>query len=75
MFSYAFAAATRLMVESTRYYIRADRVNYSNGSHPADEDSWPTEPDGTGKSLMRIVPADYGNDSDNWTVANPSPGE
>jgi hypothetical protein len=26
------------------------------------EDPWPSEPDGTGQSLHRIVPADYGND-------------
>ncbi|MFC1603492.1 lamin tail domain-containing protein [Planctomycetota bacterium] len=62
-------------VEDTRYYIRIDRVNYSDGSHPAGEDPWPTEPDDSDKSLMRIVPADYGNDPDNWTAANPSPGE
>jgi hypothetical protein len=62
-------------VESTRYYIRVDRVNYSDGSHPVGEDSWPTEPDGQGKSLMRIVPADYGNDPENWIAANPSPGQ
>jgi len=61
--------------EGIRYYVRVDRVNYSDGSHPADEDLWPVEPDGTGKSLMRIVPADYGNDPDNWTAANPSPGQ
>ncbi|MHC4204173.1 MAG: lamin tail domain-containing protein [Planctomycetota bacterium] len=61
-------------VEETRYYIRVDRVNYSDGSHPAGDDPWPIEPDGTGKSLIRIVPADYGNDPDNWTAANPSPG-
>ncbi len=62
-------------VENTRYYIRADRVNYSDGSHPAGEDLWPAEPDGAGKSLTRRVPADYGNDPENWIAANPSPGE
>jgi len=62
-------------VDAARYYIRADRVNYSDGSHPAGEDPWPTEPDGTGKSLMRIVPANYGNDSENWAAADPSPGQ
>jgi hypothetical protein len=61
-------------VEAVRYYIRVDRVNYSDGSHPVGEDPWPTEPDGFGKSLMRIVPANYGNDSENWTAADPSPG-
>jgi len=62
-------------VGDTRYYIRVDRVNYSDGSHPAGEDPWPIEPDGTGKSLMRMVPADYGNDPENWHAANPSPGQ
>jgi len=62
-------------VEETRYYIRVDRVNYSDGSHPAGEDPWPTEPDGQGKSLMRKVLADYGNDPGNWIAANPSSGQ
>jgi len=62
-------------VEETRYYIRTDRVNYSDGSHPAADDPWPAGPDGYGKSLRRKVPADYGNDPDNWTAADPSPGE
>ena len=61
-------------VEGTRYYIRMDRVNYSDGSHPAGEDPWPIEPDGSGPSLTRRDPADYGNDPENWTAANPSPG-
>jgi len=62
-------------VEDTRYYIRVDRVNYSDGSHPAGEDPWPVEPDGDGKSLMRMEPDDYGNDPENWIAANPSPGQ
>ena len=62
-------------VEETRYYIRTDRVNYSDGSHPIGEDPWPTGPDGTGQSLMRKVPANYGNDPENWIAANPSPGQ
>ena len=62
-------------VEDKRYYIRTDRVIYSDGSHPAGDDPWPTGPDGYDKSLTRKVPADYGNDPDNWTAADPSPGE
>jgi hypothetical protein len=62
-------------VEDMRYYIRVDRVNYSDGSHPVGEDPWPVEPDAQGKSLMRIEPADYGNDPENWTAADPSPGQ
>jgi len=62
----------------TRYYIRVDRVSYSDGFHPEDcpggVDLWPTEPDGGGKSLTRKTDADYGNDPDNWTASAPSPG-
>jgi hypothetical protein len=62
----------------TRYYIRIDRVNYSDGWHPEDcpggVDLWPTQADGLGKSLSRKVPTDYGNDVANWKAATPSPG-
>jgi len=62
----------------THYYIRVDRVNYSDGFHPEDcpggVDLWPTEPDGSGKSLTRKTGADYGNDPDNWIASAPSPG-
>ncbi|MHC4586974.1 MAG: lamin tail domain-containing protein, partial [Planctomycetota bacterium] len=62
----------------TRYYIRVDRVTYSDGSHPENSpdsiDHWPTSPDGDGESLTRKVSSDYGNDSDNWTASAPSPG-
>jgi hypothetical protein len=61
-------------VEDVRYYIRVDRVNYSDGFHPAGLDPWSTEPDGYGKSLTRKVPAEYGNDPLNWIAAAPSPG-
>jgi hypothetical protein len=62
-------------IEGTRYYVRTDRVNYSDGFHPIGEDQWPMEPDGYGKSLTRNISADYGNDPDNWIAADPSPGE
>ena len=63
-------------VDGTRYYIRVDRVNYSDGSHPPGEDPWPVEPDGSGASLSRLSPQHYGNDPDNWTAADPAtPGE
>jgi hypothetical protein len=62
----------------TRYYIRIDRVNYSDGLHPEDcpggVDLWPIEADGLGKSLSRKDPNDYGNDVINWKAADPSPG-
>jgi hypothetical protein len=61
----------------TRYYIRIDRLNYSDGSHPEDcpggVDLWPIEADGGGKSLSRKVPSVYGNDVANWKAAAPSP--
>ncbi|MEJ2704969.1 MAG: lamin tail domain-containing protein, partial [Sedimentisphaerales bacterium] len=59
------------------YYIRIDRVNYSDGSHPescpGSVDLWPTEPDGSGRSLVRKALTDYGNDPDNWQAASPTP--
>jgi hypothetical protein len=62
----------------TRYYIRVDRINYSDGSHhddaPNGVDLWPVEADGGGKSLSRKVSSDYGNDPNNWQAANQSPG-
>ena len=61
-----------------RYYIRVDRVDYSDGSHPADcpggVDLWPTGPDGGGASLSRVTGELYGNDPNNWIAATPSPG-
>ncbi|MHC4284536.1 MAG: LamG-like jellyroll fold domain-containing protein, partial [Planctomycetota bacterium] len=64
--------------EGTRYYIRIDRVTYSDGLHPEDcpggVDHWPNEADGLGKSLSRKVASDYGNDVANWQAATPSPG-
>jgi hypothetical protein len=60
-------------------YIRIDRINYSDGSHPENcpggIDLWPTEPDGLGLSLTRRVLSEYGNDPVNWTASAPSPGE
>jgi hypothetical protein len=62
-----------------RHYIRVDRVNYSDGSHPGNDigavDLWPTEPDGGGASLDRIDDGLYGNDPNNWSASNPpTPG-
>ena len=51
------------------YYIRVDRVNYSDGSHPENcpggIDLWPSQADGEGYSLTRDVLSDYGNDPAN----------
>jgi hypothetical protein len=62
------------MVAGQRYYIRIDRVNYSDGSHPEGEDPWPIDPDGTGKALHRLIDSNYGNDVANWQGAWPAPG-
>jgi len=65
--------------QGKRYYIRIDRVDYSDGSHPENSpggvDLWPTWPDGFGLSLTRKVFSEYGNDPANWAVSSPSPGE
>ena len=64
--------------DGVRQYIRVDKVNYSDGSHPVGDDPWPTEPDGDngdGSSLSRKVPANYGNDVINWEADTPTPGE
>jgi hypothetical protein len=62
----------------TRHYIRVDRVNYSDGSHPDDcpggADLWPIQADGAGSSLTRIDPNLHGNDPNNWNAGPPSPG-
>ncbi|HUV42054.1 MAG TPA: hypothetical protein VMW23_09730, partial [Sedimentisphaerales bacterium] len=61
----------------TRYYIRVDRVNYSDGSHGDDfdgPDPWPSGADGTGNSLKRIFAHYYGNDPNNWQAGPPTPG-
>jgi hypothetical protein len=63
---------------SGTYYIRIDRVNYSDGLHhdncAGGIDLWPRDADGLGKSLVRKDPNDYGNDVVNWKADNPSPG-
>jgi len=65
-------------LQGSRQWIRIDRVNYSDGSHPDEtpgaDDPWPARADGTGYSLSRINPYEYGNDPINWQTAIPSPG-
>ena len=59
-----------------RYYIRVDRVVYSDGSHPVGDDPWPTAPDGEGSSLEKKTPLSlYGNDVINWQADTASPGD
>ena len=57
------------------YSIRADRVNYSDGSHPVGGDLWPTQPDGpvvlASSALIRNFAFNYGNDVANWKAGNP----
>jgi hypothetical protein len=60
--------------DGVRYYIRVDRVVYSDGSHPVGSDPWPVAADGAGSSLHRIDNSLYGNDVANWTAAAPTPG-
>jgi len=55
-----------------RQYIRIDRVSYSDGSEL--DDPWPSQPDGTGMSLTRIISENYGNDVANWQASTPTPG-
>ncbi|MBN2455412.1 MAG: lamin tail domain-containing protein, partial [Sedimentisphaerales bacterium] len=61
-----------------RYYIRIDRVSYSDGSHHEDfdaNDPWPIGCDGTGLSLSKKTSSDYGNDPIAWESSAPSPGQ
>lgn len=65
-------------VDGTRSWIVADRVTYSDGSHPeyfADGfDPWPREADGRGMALGRIDLEADGDDFANWLPVTPSPG-
>ena len=60
------------------YYVRVDRVTYSDGAHPENSpdgiDHWSRTPDFGLVSLSRVSPENYGNDPDNWTASLPSPG-
>jgi hypothetical protein len=66
-------------IEGVRQYIRVDRVNYSDGSHPencpGNIDLWPVEADGNGMALTRKILTDYGNDPHNWTATLASPAK
>jgi len=64
--------------DGVRSWIVVDRVRYSDGSHhevfPDGLDLWPPEADGSGFSLVRIVPGHCGDDPLNWRAVAPSPG-
>jgi hypothetical protein len=47
-------------------YILVDQISYSAAS------PWPTNANGTGYSLQRLVPANYGNYPANWFVGAPT---
>jgi hypothetical protein len=49
-------------------YILVERVKYS------DTAPWPIAADGSGASLQRVSPDEYGNDPANWIAGNPTPG-
>ncbi len=62
-------------LDGIRYYFQADRINYSDGSHPVGDDPWPIQPDGWGASLSRITTQYYGDDPNNWSATfPPTPG-
>jgi hypothetical protein len=48
--------------------ILVERVTYD------DATPWPTNADGAGASLQRLIAADYGNDPVNWKAALPTAG-
>jgi len=51
-------------------YIQTEKVNYEDG------DPWPIRPDGSGPTLSRISPDEYGNNPANWvsSTVGGSPG-
>ena len=49
-------------------YLLVERVAYSDAA------PWPTNADGGGASLQRIVAANYGNDPVNWNAGTPTAG-
>jgi hypothetical protein len=64
--------------EGVRSWIVVDGVRYSDGSQhekfPAGFDLWPREADGSGLSLTRTNPEQFGDDPLNWSAITPSPG-
>jgi hypothetical protein len=49
-------------------WVIVDEVIYAN------QEPWPVEANGTGRSLSRLSFATAGNDPTNWTAAEPTPG-
>ncbi len=48
--------------------VQEDEVVYD------DREPWPTQADGTGKSLQRRSATSFGNAANSWTAADPTPG-
>jgi hypothetical protein len=64
---------------SERVYIRIDNVRYSDGQHHENFpglDPWRItgSANGEGDSLQRLDPTLFGDDVNNWTADEPSPG-
>ena len=53
--------------ETNYAYITVDQVDFD------DDPTWPAA-DGTGDSLTRLAPEDFGNDPASWIAAEPTPG-
>jgi hypothetical protein len=49
-------------------YVLVERVRYTDAA------PWPTNADGGGTTLQRVMATAYGNDPANWVAAQPSPG-
>jgi len=49
-------------------YVLAEQISYQPGL------PWPTNANGLGASLQRLISYAYGNDPTNWSAATPTPG-
>jgi hypothetical protein len=49
-------------------WVLVERISY------LDRYPWDADADGTGWSLQRVAPAEFGNDPANWVAAAPTPG-
>ncbi len=50
-------------------YVLVDEINYSSAI------PWPTDANGGGQSLQRVVSQEYGDDPINWEAASPTAGQ
>ena len=51
--------------------VALELISYSQLISPTfnDTSSWPTSPDGTGSTLVRVLPALYGSDPASWQAS------